>query len=239
MPLKSDSVKTALYASGVLSTGGANYQQRDGFNAFVGSLYRTQNFSSFQAFYGVTGSLGIYHIKSYGFTPSGGTGPGVYYDDNKNLNDSLLTVRSGGKFFGSFGVTGGIAYVVPFPGGGEWRFLGVEVNWQREFGDYLSFRNSLPDTAANLIDKHNNYFTLAIGTDIMGRTRNGSIGYKIAAVFAPRRLTQFDKNRRSFSKSSGYWSNTFHVTVKRVTGFTQLNFGTYAIDWQLGLNFRL
>ncbi|WP_315816081.1 hypothetical protein [Paraflavitalea speifideaquila] len=97
----------------------------------------------------------------------------------------------------------------------------------------------MPDTAANLIDRNRQFLTLAIHSDILVPITGGFIGYKIAAVFNPRRLKGFDKYAKPESYNSNYVANTFHLTIRRVTGYCQLNIGSFALGLQLGANLRL
>ncbi|MEJ0080084.1 MAG: hypothetical protein WDM78_03765 [Puia sp.] len=65
---------------------------------------------------------------------------------------TIYHIPDKGKFFGSYGVSGGIN-IVNASGKHEWRALGIEVTIQNEFGNYSDFRKSLPDSAANVIFK--------------------------------------------------------------------------------------
>lgn len=226
MPLYSDSIRSAIYANATFTTGGANYQYRDGINGGIASIYRTHTFRHLQAFYGLTGTLGNYHVKPY-----------VRDAHNKNLDTIAINNNAGDKFFGGWGATGGLNLNLPFAKN-EWR-IGTEFSWQQEFGKLLDFRSHLPDTAANLIGASKNYMTLAFTSDLVFHTPHGAVGYKIAVVKSLSLLHGFNRNREPYSLAAGYLSQTFHVTVNKVTGFSQLNMGTYSISFQLGLNYRL
>lgn len=226
MPLYSDSIRSAIYAHGTFTTGGANDNYRDGINGGIASIYRTHTSRHLQAFYGLTGIWGNYRVKPYNGNVN-----------NKNLDTTAINNNAGGKFFGGWGVTGGLNYNIPFAKH-ELR-IGTELSWQHEFGNLLSFRRNLPGTAANVIGTSRNYMTLALTSDVVFHIRGGAVGYKIAAVKSLKALHGFDKSGIPYSTSPAYVSQTFHVTVDRVTGFSQLNFGTYAMSLQLGLNFRL
>src|SRR5450432_3183904 len=65
IPLKSDSLKGATYASSFFTLGGANDGWRDGVYAFQGRIHRSNNFGNFQAYHGANLSLGTYHIAEY------------------------------------------------------------------------------------------------------------------------------------------------------------------------------
>src|SRR4029079_15802275 len=98
---------------------------------------------------------------------------------NSNLNDSLINLHAGNNFFGSVGFVGGVDFVAPFDNGGEWRIVGVEDCWQQDFGKYLSFRKGLPDPAANIISRYDQYTTISLGTEVLLKTKRGAMGYKL------------------------------------------------------------
>jgi hypothetical protein len=226
MPLYSDSIRSAVYANATFTTGGANSNYRDGINGGIASIYRTHTSRHIQAFYGLTGTLGSYHVKPY----SGKV-------NNKNLDTIAINNGAGGNFFGGWGATGGINLNIPFAKN-EWR-IGTELSWQQEFGKLLDFRSHLPDTAANLIGASKNYATIALTSDLLFHLEKGAIGYKIAVVKSLNLLHGFDRDRNPYSVAPGFVSQTIHVTINQVTGFTQLNFGTYSMSFQIGLNYRL
>jgi len=226
MPLYSDSIRSAVYANATFTTGGANSQYRDGINGGIVSIYRTHTSRNIQAFYGLTGTLGNYHVKPY-----------IGKVNNKNLDTTSINNNAGGKFFGGWGATGGFNFNIPFAKH-EWR-IGTELSWEHEFGKLLDFRSHLPDTAANLIGTSKNYMTAALTSDLVFHTPKGAIGYKIAVVKSMNLLHGYDRERIPYSVAPGYVSQTFHVTVNQVTGFSQVNFGTYSMSIQFGINYRL
>jgi hypothetical protein len=81
--------------------------------------------------------------------------------------------------------------------------------------------------------------TAALTSDLVFHTPRGAVGYKIAFVKTLNQLHGFDREQKPYSLSPGYVSNTFHVTVNQLTGFSQINFGTYSMSIQLGINYRL
>lgn len=229
LPLIADSVQAVTYGSAMYSGGGANQHQRDNINAFQASLYRAHTFGQkLQAYYGVTGMLGDYEVKRYQQDLASS-----FYD----RKDSIINSRAGNKFFGGAGFTGGINITHSFKGG-EWRAVSAEVNWLKEFGSYQSFRKNMPDTIPDLNDKTTSYFTFAFGTEILFKTKKGAFGMKLSRVYYPRTLkrSRDDKGKEGWT---GFVSPTLHVTVNRITGFVQGNFGSYAMSAHLGANFRL
>jgi hypothetical protein len=230
MPRASQGMKAATYASGTFSAGGANHRWRDGVLSFTGSLHRGHAFGNFRAFYGVDGILGGYKVR-----PLHGTG----FLEHAYPNDSLIYSRSGRKFFGGYGASGGIYLAQPFNNGGEWRIIGTELSWQNEFGDYYSFRKNLPDTAANLNSRHRNYLTVGFHTDIDLKTGDGSIGLKLGAVLSTRKLTVTHSPGYTSGVNPGYFSMTWHYTHQRITSYWQTNIGTWSFISMFGLNYRL
>ncbi|MFM9909424.1 MAG: hypothetical protein ACKVOW_08750 [Chitinophagaceae bacterium] len=235
MPLHSEHKKSALYGGVSIAAGGANEDWKDGLFAFSGEIHQAHKFGVFQAFYGANVTLGNYQVNSYGQQYDGY----LFGSYNRNLNDTLLNKLTGNKFFGTWGLSGGINVVQPFAKGGEWRIIGLEYSWQQEWGDYLSFRKQLPITAANLIDYKRNYSTLSITTDIIGKIDNSYLGYKIAMAITPYKLTYYNIASESSQVQPANFSQTLHFTTKRITGFVQANIGYYAGNFQLGMNYRL
>lgn len=234
IPHISDSISAAYYISGLLLDGGANYRFRDKYMGGIFSLYRAHNSGLFQAYYGITGGIGSYKVKGYGIDTSA-----TIYRVNNNLDKTLITERSGRKFWGSIGGTGGINLVKSLGDKIEWRIIGTEFSWQREFGKYLNFRKNLPDTAANIIVKDRHYASLAFNTDFIILFPDGSVGFKTGPVYTLNRITQYNLQRLPSNYKAGYFSTTLHLTINQFTGFLQWNIGNYNIGSQAGINFRL
>ncbi len=230
LPLQRDSVKSAMYASGALAAGGANEHLRDEVYMVNLSAYRAHNLRNFKAYYGITGSAGSYEVKNYRDT----TGRYSFF------NPSYINQNSGEKFTAGAGGIGGANFVLPFKKGGELR-LGIETSVQREFGEFLEFRQKMPDSSANVINRYQTDGTLCFSFDLIGRSqKNGSsFGWKLARVITLNKqlyiLSTFDE--RFFRSNS--LSNTFHYTDQQITGFIQINFGSYAANFQTGIIFRL
>ena len=235
IPLKKDSVKNASYISALFNAGSAN---DDGDNEYALRInfHRSHNFGNFQAYYGLNGTIGIYSIaefKNYKYQAQGGFFPSYL------AYDSGYLIPPKNAFFGSAGFNGGINLVIPFRKG-EWRPLGLETSIQKEFGDYLNFRKNLPDTAATVIFRNSATATIGIYTDIIGRTRRGTeFGYKFALGMVLNPTNDYSRFNSADIFPVGYLSNTFHLTKGQITGFLQFNFGTYATNFQTGVNFKL
>lgn len=222
IPLHSEEVKSATYATGVLTSGFSNSGLRDFNLGFIGSIHRSHNFGRFQAFYGATGAVGNYHLNR---------------DYLLGRYDSLYNYNGSNKVYGAWGFNGGINYVLPLRNGSEWRVLGTAVSWTREFGDYLSFRKNVPDDAVNAVDRHRDFTTLAFNSEFVFRVRKkGSLGYKFGYVTSLNKLQ--DTHAPYLSFTSGYFSQTLHFSRNHITGFWQTNFGYYAISSLFGVSYR-
>ena len=233
LPLRSDSVRSAFYTHFVFTGGGANQDLRDNVYGFSGSLHRGQNFGLLSVYYGAGLTLGSYDVGNY------------YRVDYSNIyvpplqQDTISHITGRPYFFGAYGFNGGAAIVLPSPGGvGEFR-IGVETAFQNEFGNYLQFRKSLPDSAIDILAT--NHWTKTIGGFmeflVKGR-RNGVIfGYKISAGGSFISPGTYQGDQRD--KGPFYFSNTFHLSRERVTGFVQLNVGNFATAFQTGVIYRL
>ena len=219
MPLQSDSVKSAIYANGIVTLGVANQKGRDNIYSFNANINRSHNLGSFQAFYGVDFIAGDYLIQKFSNTD--------------------ITIPPTDNFFGSVGLNGGINLVVPFgKRGSEWRVIGVETSLQNEFGNYLKYRKAIADTTVGL-DQTSNFTTTVGGySEIIWKTKNNDqVGYKISCgtVVAPAN-TYYGSEPHN---NPIYFLNTFHVTRKNVTVFGQIDIGTYTTSVQFGVNYKI
>jgi hypothetical protein len=238
IPMKADSLKSAMYVSTVFTTGSANDQGADYLFVFQGSVHRSNNFGIFQAYYGANLSLGSYHVSDYYNVYNLGYSYPYF-------QDTLNHIPNSNNFFGSYGVSGGINIVTTHPHlnknkHSEWRILGLETSLQKEFGQYADFRDKLPDSTANIIfrkhfsaymglysewlwtnrDQVEFGFKMGFGTDL-------SPGSSYTNYFAPSILPL------------NCFSIAYHVKKDHFTGFIQTNFGTDASNIQFGLSYRL
>ncbi len=235
IPLRSDSVKSAMYTNFTFTAGTANEGGSDVLYSFRGGIHRSNNFGLFQAYYGAGLALGSYHVGDYYRINYSGGGFSI-----PPFSDTVSHIPTSNNFFGAYGFNGGINIAIPSPGRslGEFR-IGVETAIQNEFGNYLAFRKSLPDSAVDIVAT--NHWTKTIGgylEFLARRRRNGTVfGYKISAggSFISPDTYKGDKS----INGPFYFSNTFHLTRGKVTGFCQFNFGTYEATFQTGINYKL
>lgn len=230
IPLQRDSTSNAIYGTAMISGGAANDNLRDGLRGFTVELHRAHNLGRFQAYYGITGTTGRYRVDST-HNEKGG-----YF--NRALDTALINSNTGSKRFSSLGGFAAVNYVLP-TSFGEWRVAGVELAWQREFGDYLKFRRMLPDTASNMIDKRKSFFTVGVSTDVLFATNNGSFGLKFAFITNPTGVNGYDVDRNVYQYTSSHFASTIHAEFNRFNAFTQLNIGDHAVTFIGGGGYRL
>jgi len=229
MPVASDSVKAATYVNGTIALGGMNQHLRDDFFSFHSGLYRSHVTGNVRVNYGAAVSLGTYHVDAYG----------ILYPDTASR-----VKQPGTKFFGAYGGYAGISAATPMGRRGEWRYIGLEGTLFNEWGDYYRFRKELPDSSANSIDKRKWLGSLGLSTELVFKRRSGNkFGMKFIFGSYLRSLSYNNYNGNSYDNRSHdnllYFSAVYHATVRRSTGFVQLNIATHATNVQLGLNYRL
>jgi hypothetical protein len=238
IPFKSDSLKSAIYGSILYSTGTANDKGKDWVHAGQGSIYRSQNLGNIQAYYGGNITVGNYGVSDFynsHYTPGE---PGLLGGGDKPI-DSFYHIPANKYFFGSYGLSAGINGIKTLRGM-EWRFLGFEVVVQKEFGNYYRFRENLPDTAANIIFKNNFTGTIGFYTESLWHNRfNTQYGLKFSLNMLLNPQSDYTKEDTYSIFPISYFSTTFHITAKRLTGFMQFNFGTKASSFQIGTSFMM
>jgi hypothetical protein len=241
LPLVKDSAHTAFYARTAFYWGGANDRHNDHLDGWSFSGYRAHHFGLFQCFYGLDLSLGTYNVGKWDTTYSllslltytYWTPPGT---------SAKLAPFAGDKFYGSTSFSGGINAVLPFDRGGEWRFLGVETSLHREFGEYLAFREQLPDSLVTQVVKNRFFGTLGITSEIIRQTGYGEWGFRAAGGWvlgsSYNHLKIFDNvSQRSLAYS--YFDLSFHMTFGRFTSYFQMDAGTHATTGRMGVVFRI
>ncbi len=238
IPLRSDSIKSAWYGSMVFSTGTANDQGKDWVRAGQANIYRSHNLGKTQAYYGANITMGTYGVLDFynsHYTPGQ---PGLIGGGDQPI-DSFYHIPANQYFFGTYGVSAGFNGLKTLRNM-EWRFLGFECSLQKEFGDYYRFRESLPDTAANIIFKNNFTGTIGIYTESLWHNRwNTQYGLKFSLSMLLNPQGNYTKEDTYSIYPVSYFSTTFHVTTKRSTGFMQFNFGTKASSFQIGMSYMI
>ncbi len=232
IPMAADPEKTVTAAGISFGGGTSNQRGRDNLVGGSATLMQSHHFGHFQAYYGAAFGLGDYN--------NGEVSVGGRYSNNDARTDTTgFYIPSLKKYFGYYGFNGGINVVVPFSNGkGEWRALGIDGGYRREFGDYLSFRRSLPQDKIAILAGYGHVFTLGAGTEIIGRNaRDVQFGYKVGVggMYLP--AGDYTGSGNGFRPY--YFTQTFQVTKNRLTGYLQLVTGTHAFLLQTGVNVNL
>jgi hypothetical protein len=233
MPVRSDSIKSTVYADGSFTIGGLNDQWRDQVYSFQADIHRAHVLDNIRIYYGATAALGSYNVKPYG-----------YFNNSQYIPDSsLINIHSGHKTFGAYGFNAGISFTAPMGRRGEWRYFGVEGSLFNELGDYYTFRKNLPDSAADVIDKKKYFGSLGFNTELVFKGRSSrKFGIKIATGSYLRRLYyngNYSGNQHLQYSDLLYFSNTYHFTSNKVTTYFQFNIATQAGHFRVGMNYRL
>lgn len=223
IPLQSDSLKAAYYVSSLVSTGSANDWGHDNSFSFQANLSGSHNFKHLQAYYGTGFLLGDYEFNRYG--------PGR---DDPTIKSDILNQYAGKKFFGGIGIYGGINAVASFVMGGEVR-LGAETSLYKEFGDYLTVRRNLPDSAATFINRNSFYGTLGGHIEAVDKTRYGSFALKFSAGTVIGKSYHHARGLGDYV----YFNMSLSPTFGKWTPYFQANFATVAADALFGVNYRL
>ena len=228
IPMVSDSIHKSVYAATGISIGAANESLGDVVFTFQGSVHRAHTFENVQFFYGGTGVVGNYYLQRNSYYNYGSPNP------NQPISDH------GKRFFAGLGAFGGADLVIPFATGSEWRVLGIETNFQYEFGDYQSLRQKMPDSSAQAITREQYFHTIGFTTNVIKKYRKSgtSFGYKCGFYISTSRTRRLD-NYYGNNLLPMYMANTLHLTRGRITGFAQINAGSYAVNFQTGFNVRL
>jgi hypothetical protein len=143
-PASFDTKKDATYISGGLNAY-TNYNLNDVITAGQLELSRGYVFDNFNVAYGAFGVLGDYQ--------SGQT--------DKN-SAAYFSDRFFGVVGGRFSVN---AYV--HHDRADFRFIGMEMAYSHEFGDYNTFRRNLSNNAGFYVDPRTNLFTIGLTTEVI------------------------------------------------------------------------
>jgi hypothetical protein len=239
LPLHADSAHTAVYARGAYFSGGANDNNTDAFEGGSLAVSVAHQFSVLQCYYGLGLSLGDYKVGKWGSEFTGLLGPNVVYMPPPNYQQ--LDSLSGNRSFGGASFSGGINLVIPFGDGSEWRVLGIETHLQHEFGDYLAFRNKLPDSLATLIVRNPFFGTVGLTTEIVARVGNGDLGFRLSNGWMLcadyLNLNIYDSVDQRLLRYA-YIDCAVHYTYRQFTAFFQTERGTKAGSAHMGFVYR-
>jgi len=232
LPQIIDSAHTAVYVQGSWFSNTGNNSYRDDIDGFRGSFTVAHHNDFLQAWYGGDLSLGRYKM---------GTWQDSIYGAILLYKPDILNDYAGSHFFGGFGFHGGANFVIPTPGG-EWRVFGVEGALHHEFGNYLSIRKELPDSAATLIARSPTYGTIGFTTELVGNLEHGDFGFRLAigrALGSPYWAPNIRDHNNGDYIHYKYVDLTAHLTYERYTAYGQLCFATKSAGVNIGLAYRL
>ncbi|HLY68787.1 MAG TPA: hypothetical protein VKR53_03590 [Puia sp.] len=228
IPLRSDSVKSALLVSGSFFSGITNeLGERDGIYDFRTNIYRTHNIGFFELYYGLDLTLGNYAVNKYDS-----------FGNSHTVNYTIINKNAGSKFFGGVGLNGGFDFAIPL-GKSEWR-IGLEFSEQNEFGNYLKFRKELSDSAATFIARDPSFVTISWTSEFAFRTKYGSWGLKLASgKVLNGAYQQLNQSINQGSESFYNMSFAFQYTNKRFTGFIMESISPLTLSIQLGCIYQI
>ncbi len=234
MPVSSDSIKAATYADASFSIGQMGVSMHDDIFSFQGRVHRAVLLDNVRLYGGCMVALGNYRVKPYNGLSLG-------------LASGSLDSQTHNRFFGSYGVFGGVSLSAPVKRRHEWRYIGIEGGICNEFGNFLSFRKSLPDSVYRGNDRNSVIGSLGLTTEVIFKRRSGfKSGLKFAnglyfrnialAAEDPANLTTdsfFSRENPLF-----YFSFTYHLSKRRSTIYFQLNGASRTTNLQFGYNYR-
>lgn len=227
-PLLRDSLKVASYGSFAFTNGSANHNLSDRVFIVQGKFHQSfQVAKNLQMFYGVQGSAGSYRVN---------WSDNYYYPIT--VDPDLLPVKPGPKFTGSVGAIGGMNLIVPVSNRLDWKIIGIEGSVSREFGDYMTFREKVPDSIVTIVDRRNTPGSLGMFTDFNFKLRNKkSMGMNFGGGTGFTQLKPANDYYRI--RNSAYFIAGYHFTSDRYTGYFQGRFGDYFAGFFCGLTYRL
>jgi hypothetical protein len=121
--------------------------------------------------------------------------------------------------------------------------LGLEFITNKEFGNYLNFRNSLSDSSATVLIKKSFYTTLGFSSEIISYTSFGCVGFKYSYALVLGREYSNPKTYDIYSPGPiqpyDISTLTTSLTYKKYTGYLQANFGKIAGGLKFGFVYRL
>lgn len=222
-----DSVTSAYYANVSIYSGFANDYKSDMVNYSSYLLYKAGNIKSFQYYYGLNFLFGDYQHSSFDSSYFVNNVNPFNGDDRKN------------KFY-AFGLHGGISYTVSTPRT-EWRAIGLDYSFTREYGNYLKFRNSLKDDITDGNIKDNYLHTLGINTEVIAKRTKSDFGFKtgFGYILNDAYLHPVYTNPDAPKEAYYYFLMNVHYTRKRSTIYFQGTTGKFSNGITFGATYRL
>jgi hypothetical protein len=226
-PLLRDSMRVANYGSVGFTNGSSNDNLSD--RLFIAHLKFHQSLlvgKNVQFFYGLQGSAGSYKVNW-----------ADYYSYPYYVDPVRLHALEGGRFTGSAGLLGGVSLVIPMGHRFEWKVIGVEGSVSKEFGDYQSFRENIPDSLVTMVDRKSLPGSVGGFTEFNFALKNKkSMGMKFGLGSG---LTTLDSKVQYYNRiNTMYYIMGYHFTIDRYTGYFQGRFGDYFAGFLCGVSYR-
>jgi hypothetical protein len=229
VPLRSDSLPSAWFVNGTFFSGSSNEQGNgDRVLDFHTNIYRTNNIGFLELYYGLDFTLGDYSVSKYDSTGNSYT---VNYQDINKI--------AGNKFFAGIGLNGGFDFAIPL-GRSEWRIIGLEISGHNEFGNYLKFRNQIPDSAVTFILRDPSLVTISWTSEFAFKAKYGSWGFKLTngkvLNAAYKQVYQ-----SLYQESHSYYNSSFvfEFTNERFTAYIMDTASPLTLGILFGLNYRI
>jgi hypothetical protein len=219
-PASFDSVKSATYASaGFNGYSNANYD--DLLVSGQANISRGHVFDNFNLAYGAFGVFGDYQNSAIS------KGQANYFSD---------------RFFGAVGGRASANFFVN-SGRTDFRFIGIEMAYSHEFGDYATFRRSVMGQPDFYVDPRTDLFSIGLTTEVLFHNVNnpdfqhGIRGF-IGTTVGHNDL--FDTYYTSAADRSGT-GKLFHELYPKVSYFFKIKryFGTFEAGENIFIRFGL
>jgi hypothetical protein len=117
--------------------------------------------------------------------------------------------------------------------------VGLSFTLQKEFGDYRSFRKSMPDSLADVILRNDLIGVLGVSTEFAFKGRHATIGYKLMLAGDILNTKSDYGGYASAHYGMVFFQQTLSLTRHRVTGFVQFNVGDHLFIAHTGINYCL
>ncbi len=171
-PMSSDSAKKSSYISGTLILGYAAAGIDDRLTIGQLNYSRALTFKNFNIAYGAYGFGGAYDNNTYITSNS-------YYFSSKSF------LGLGARFSANYFTTSGNT---------DERFIGVEISYSKEFGDFLGYRRTIKNQPDFKSDDQSNLFTMGLTNEIITHNSNHSSLQYGARIFYGHTFNPTDLN---------------------------------------------
>lgn len=228
-----DSIKNRLYGTASLNTSSTNNELRDQNTIVHMELYNTHRFNKLQVWYGGGINAGLYYV-----------GPN---DDSSYTYFQYFDERRGSKLYSGFTAQAGLTYTLQINRKTEWRIIGLQATFQREYGDYLRFRKLIQEDQiwVNGLAVSPWLLTVSFSSELCWKTEHGSLFYMNQVNLLTGKDYKYNKTHNPLNPNARvggryyYYTNTFGYKAKNTTYFLEGYIGKRLIGLQLGLDIPL